>query len=172
MSAARVPRIVAIAVILVALVAGAYAAKQILWSGAASTATTARTVEARIVVLINQRRIANGLRPLRVDPGLTAVALGHTQDMAAQRYFAHDSPIGRTFAARIARLHRSSVGENIAWGTGGYGTAAGIVSLWMHSAEHRRIILNASLRRVGVGIVIGPFQGQHEARIATADFSS
>lgn len=171
----RWPRLVATTVLLFALLAGAYVAKEIIFSGAATTSqrTVARAIEARVVVLINQRRVANGLRPVVVDARLAALALGHSQEMAAQQYFAHDSPTGGlTFEQRTGRLHRTLTAENIAWGTGPYGNAVGLVTLWMHSPEHRRIILTPGLRRVGVGLVIGVFEGQHDAHIATADFSS
>lgn len=168
----RWPRVVALAVVAIALLAGAYAAKQILFSGAATTRTTARLAEARIVALINVRRVANGLEPVRADNALHELALAHSIDMLTQSYFAHDSPTGSSFDQRTSRLHRREVAENIAWGTGGYRTPAGIVSLWMASPGHRRIILTATLRRVGVGVADGTFEGQGGARLATADFSS
>lgn len=168
----RWPRIVAALIVIAALLAGAYVAKQILWSGAATTRTQTHAVEARIVELINQRRAANGLPALRVDADLTAIALGHTQEMFQQSFFAHNTPHGHSFEQRVQRLHRSRTGENIAWGTGGYGNPAGIVSLWMTSPGHRKIILDPHLHRVGVGVVIGSFEGQHDARLVTADFSS
>ena len=64
------------------------------------------------------------------------------------------------------------MGENIAWGTGSYGTAEGIVSLWMHSPTHRHVILLRDLHRVGLGIATGRYQGTPGAVMATADFSS
>lgn len=168
---ARRARILAAVVVIAALLAGAYAARS-LFFGSAATTTSASLVDARIGVLINQRRARAGLAPLRVDAALEQLAEGHSRDMIDNAYFAHDSPGGLTFAQRVTRLHRSTTAENIAWGTGGFGTASGIVSLWMASPEHRRIILTRSLRRIGVGIVIGTFEGQHHATVATADFSS
>ena len=74
---------------------------------------------------------------------------------------------------RIARYLKSPlIGEDIAWGTGSYGTPEGIVSQWMHSAPHRRIILMAGMHRVGLGLSTGTFAGTPGAVMATADFSA
>ena len=92
--------------------------------------------------------------------------------MLKRGYFEHDGP-NESFDKRIRRFLKSPlVGENIAWGTGRYGTPEGIVSLWMHSPTHRKIILMPSLNRVGLGVATGSFQGNAGAVMATADFSS
>ena len=92
--------------------------------------------------------------------------------MLKRGYFEHNSP-GEGFGSRIRRfLDSPLVGENIAWGTGRYGTAEGIVKLWMHSPPHRRIILMPSLHRVGLGIATGTFKGARDATMATADFAA
>ena len=70
------------------------------------------------------------------------------------------------------RASQASVGENIAWGQGSYGTPEGIVSQWMHSATHRAIILTPGLHRIGLGLATGSFQGSAGAVMATADFAS
>ena len=57
-------------------------------------------------------------------------------------------------------------------GSGFSGTPEGIVSQWMHSAAHRRIILMAGMHRVGLGISTGKFAGTPGAVMATADFSA
>ena len=78
-----------------------------------------------------------------------------------------------TWDARIARYIKAPlIGENIAWGTGSYGTPEGIVSQWMHSPTHRAIILTAGLHRVGLGLATGTFDGTPGAVMATADFAA
>ena len=42
----------------------------------------------------------------------------------------------------------------------------------MHSPTHRHIILMPSLRRIGLGVAVGTFQGNADAVMATADFSA
>ena len=128
--------------------------------------------EQKVLSLLNAIRVQHHLKPLRFNIRLRGAAREHSSDMIAHDYFEHDSP-NEHFDVRIRRhVDAPLVGENIAWGTGKYGSPEGVVSLWMHSAPHRRIILMAKLRRVGLGIAIGPFQGQQDATVATADFSS
>ena len=92
--------------------------------------------------------------------------------MLARQYFEHDAP-NETFDHRIRRhLNSPLVGENIAWGTGRYGTPQGLVRLWMNSPTHRHIILTRELRRIGLGVAIGKFDGSPGAAMATADFSA
>jgi uncharacterized protein YkwD len=53
-----------------------------------------------------------------------------------------------------------------------FGTPAGLVDSWMHSPDHRRVILTPELRRVGIGIATGTFLGGGNTTVATADFST
>ena len=90
---------------------------------------------------------------LSVDPRISAAAQGHSEDMAARGYFAHDSPDGRDFADRITAAGYSSPGaENIAQGQP---DAATVVQDWMESPGHRRNILDCSLSTIGVGLADG-----------------
>ena len=128
--------------------------------------------EGRVLSLLNDIRHEHGLAPLAPSRALHSAAREHSSDMLERGYFRHDSP-GEPFGARIRRhLASPLVGENIAWGTGRYGSPEGLVSLWMHSPEHRRIILMASLHRIGLGIATGSFKGIPGAVMATADFSA
>jgi uncharacterized protein YkwD len=147
---------------------GADQAPQRLGPAAANTA---------VLCLLNARRAAHGLRPLRLDARLARAARTHSSDMVAHRYFAHDSRNGAGFAARISHTgwtrHRRSwmVGENIAWGQGAAATPAAIVSSWMHSAGHRANILNPRFRAIGIGIASGTPAGRRGATYST-DFGS
>ncbi|MDX6541215.1 MAG: hypothetical protein QOI71_2825 [Gaiellales bacterium] len=131
-----------------------------------------RALEAPVVALFNQHRAALGLPPLTADPKLAEVAAAHSADMLQRGYFAHDDAHG-TWDARIRRaVTRSEVGEILSFGSGEYATPAGMVKSWMQSREHRGIILTADLRRVGLGVATGTFEGQDAVSLATADFSS
>ena len=142
--------------------------------GAAITKTEGPTkIERKVVRLLNQIRADHGLPKLRVAVSLTRAARHHSRDMVKRRYFAHPSKSGESFATRVRRFHRSStVGENIAWGTGSYATAAGIVAMWMRSPGHRAIILDRDFRLVGVGRATGTFRGYRGAAVYTADFAA
>lgn len=174
----RKAQIVATVVVLVALIGAAVLAKQLLFSGAAvRKINVARVAESRIFELVNRQRRLHGLRLLTRDPKLDALAREHSQDMLIHDYFAHDAPSsagGVTFASRFHEIHphRTLGEENIAWGTGPYGTAGSLMHSWMTSPPHRENILNPGVRRVGIGVVTGNFQGQRQATIGTQDFSN
>ncbi|HWB70556.1 MAG TPA: CAP domain-containing protein [Solirubrobacterales bacterium] len=63
------------------------------------------------------------------------------------------------------------VGENIAWGTGEYGTVRGIFSAWIHSPEHRENILG-DYRQLGVGLRVGNVDGYRDAHVWTQHFGA
>jgi uncharacterized protein YkwD len=133
---------------------------------------TRTPVEADVVRRINQVRIRHKLTPLLLSAPLRSAARYHSSDMQAKHYFAHQR-VGETFAQRFALYTPSRcIAENIAWGTGSFGQASGIVSLWMASPEHRHIILLPWLRQIGVGVAVGRFFGAAAASITTADFSA
>ena len=105
---------------------------------------------AQVVALTNQDRARAGCAALRVDPRLTAAAQGHSADMAANGYFAHDGLDGSSFADRIeARGYPSPGGENIAQGQP---DARAVVTAWLNSPGHRANIENCSFTAIGVGL--------------------
>jgi uncharacterized protein YkwD len=139
---------------------------------AANKASYSGSTENRVLVLLNDIRHEHGLSAFIASRALRGAAREHSADMLTRGYFEHNGP-KETFDKRIRRFLKSPlVGENIAWGTGRYASAEGLVRLWMHSPTHRRIILMPSLHRVGLGVATGSFQGNRGAVMATADFSS
>jgi uncharacterized protein YkwD len=141
-------------------------------AGARSQASYRTSSERTAFKLLNDIRRKHDLPPFTFSSALRAAAREHSADMLARQYFEHDAP-GESFDRRIRRhVNSTLVGENIAWGTGAYGSPEGLVKLWMNSPTHRRIILTRSLKRVGLGVAIGTFEGNRDAAMATADFSS
>lgn len=63
-----------------------------------------------------------------------------------------------------------SAGENIAYGTGPYGTPRSIMRGWLHSAGHRANILRRSFTDFGVGLRIGTIDSIRGAHVWTAHF--
>jgi len=61
-------------------------------------------------------------------------------------------------------------GENIAWGTGGYGSPRGTMRAWLNSAPHRDNILNPSFVDTGFGVRKGTFLGYRGAEVWTGHF--
>ena len=141
-------------------------------ASARSSASYRSSTERVVFKLLNEIRREHKLPPFTFSTALRTSAREHSSDMLARQYFEHNAP-NETFDHRIRRfLNSSLVGENIAWGTGRYGTPAGLVKLWMNSPKHRDIILMKSLRRVGLGVAIGSFAGSPDAAMATADFAA
>jgi len=117
--------------------------------------------------LLNQQRRAHGLRTLRADTGLAKAALGHSKDMVAHRYFAHESRSGAAFTARMPRSRFHILGENIGWGSGPFATPRALVQAWMHSAGHRANILQRRYRAIGIGVAFGAPVGGSGATYST-----
>ncbi|MDX6598943.1 MAG: hypothetical protein QOE87_2830 [Gaiellales bacterium] len=140
-------------------------------SQAASKRSFQATSEQRVIVLLNEIRREHGLGDFKASAPLRTAARFHSADMLQKGYFEHDSPT-EAWDARVSRyLEGATIGENIAWGSGSFGSPEGIVSQWMHSPPHRRIILTAGLHRIGLGIAAGTFDGTPGAVLATADFA-
>ncbi len=125
-------------------------------AGAHTRGDTARETHA-IRCLLNVERTRRGLVQLRGSALLQTAATGHSRDMVRRDYFAHTSPGGSTPVVRARRdgYAATHLAETIAWGAGSDGTPAGTVSRWMSSTGHRRAILDASVREIGVGVTHG-----------------
>ena len=134
---------------------------------------------AATLCVLNAKRRAHGLRPLREATKLARAARRHSRDMVAHTYFAHESRSGAGFSARIARTgwthgrDRWMVGENIAWGIGARSTPRAIVASWMASPGHRANILQRRFRVIGIGVANGvPVAGGGTGATYTTDFGS
>jgi uncharacterized protein YkwD len=170
----RLRRLVAMPVVLSAVaVAPATASAACAGAGSSPAKLGEAGVRHATLCLLNRQRAAHGLRALRADRRLAKAALGHSNDMVAHRYFAHESRSGAPFTARIVasgwtRTRRSYIlGENIGWGSGSLGTPRAMVSAWMHSAPHRANILDGRFRVIGVGVAFGSPAGGGGATYST-----
>ena len=145
-----------------------FAAALLLLAGAATaSAAGLNSTETSLLRAVNQTRAAHGLAVVRFDATLERAARAHSAEMLAQAYFAHGSFAQRmqTFGARGPYL-----GENLAWGSGGYAAPRSVIGQWLASPEHRANLLRPGFRRIGIGAVSGTFQGQQGAVVITADF--
>lgn len=109
---------------------------------------------AQLITEANRLRTENGLGELTVLPLLDRVAQAHAKDMAVRDYWAHLTPEGLHSWDRVAAAGGGTVvagGENSAVNTIGGGTPAGIINTWMHSAGHRKILLDAGAKYAGAG---------------------
>jgi uncharacterized protein YkwD len=137
------------------------------------------SLESGVVDGINALRAQHGLMPLTLSPPLTAAARAHTDEMAADGYFEHESANGEAFWKRIAAYYPEgdssfwSVGENLLYASPDI-DATGTVQAWIDSPEHLANMLNPSWRDIGVGAIHavaapGEYQGQ-DVTIVTVDF--
>jgi len=124
--------------------------------------------------LLNEARRQHGLRALRHSraldraAGLRAAAIRRCQD------FSH-TPCGRSFGSVYTAsgysLETHSVAENLAWGTGSLGSAAGTVRSWLASPEHRQNMLDGGWRKFGVAVVSAPrLDGAQNVTLWVAEF--
>jgi uncharacterized protein YkwD len=127
--------------------------------------------------LIDVERRGRGLNALDAQKTLKRAAKAHTNQMLSIGCFLHTCPgepdlVGRVTAAGYLPCNCTwSVGENIAWGQGEYGSPEAIVAAWMASPPHREMILTASMRDVDVGVRSGKPGDRHAAAgTYTADF--
>jgi len=134
---------------------------------AAAAAGLTRSEQA-LLRRVNDVRAHYGLRTLRPDVHLERAARAHSAEMLTSGVFTHGDFGGRM---RQFDVVASLAGENIAWGTGSQGSAAGVISMWLASPGHRANLLNPSYRRIGVASLLGSFQGYRGAHVVTADFA-
>lgn len=108
----------------------------------------------RMLARVNKERTGKNLAPLRRHPTLDKVAQAHADDMFARRYYAHDTPEGKTVMDRIqAKGYRAKFsGENIARGQ--YSIDEVMVA-WMLSPKHQEHLLSPTYPDVGFGLAFG-----------------
>lgn len=130
----------------------------------ADTAPSAQTLEitsGAVLCLVNAHRTSHALRALTGNGDLVNSAGRHSRDMVRRAFFAHNTPTGSKPADRLRRsgyIHGSvswAIGEDLSWGTGSLSTPAAMVTAWIASPPHNRVLLGTDYREAGVGIAIG-----------------
>ena len=138
-------------------------------AGAGQVST--RRLALATLCLLNVDRETHHLRKLRMSADLSRAALRHARDMVKHRYFSHTEPSGENVVQRILRsgylerYGRWRIGENLGWGWGNGATPRSIVAAWMHSAPHRRNMLNKRFNDVGVAVALGSPRGKNRKSI-------
>ncbi|MGZ4443043.1 MAG: CAP domain-containing protein [Nocardioidaceae bacterium] len=100
----------------------------------------------RVLVLVNRKRVAHGLGRVRSNRCVNGFASGWASHLARRNLFEHSN-----LQTLIRRCEAPYVSENIAE-VGPDVTPRHLVSLWMHSPEHRANILSKRPTATGVGI--------------------
>ena len=110
-----------------------------------------RAAETQVWEMTNAYRTYMGLSNLQWESKAEAAARGHSQDMADNNYFQHNSQDGTRFFARLQAegISYRSCGENICAGSG---DAIYMVIGWIGSSGHRNGILTPSFKYIGVGV--------------------
>jgi uncharacterized protein YkwD len=128
--------------------------------------------EREVIRGLNDARAAHGLAPLRAHRGLDRAADRHSADMLRADFFDHPSSDGTPFDRRVRRfVDANKVGETLAALSRRRGGAATVVRMWLDSAPHRAIVLDAGFRRIGVARRWGTLGSARNA-VVTADFAS
>jgi hypothetical protein len=102
---------------------------------------------------INAYRGSRGLKPLRLDPSLTAMAQRQVNAMVAGDALSHT--VGGPFQTRLAAagIVSTEAGENLG---AGYFTLDEAMAGWRGSAEHDANLRMAGATRMGVAIAKSP----------------
>jgi uncharacterized protein YkwD len=163
-SLARAGLFVAVAAVVLAVCAAAFAVRSRPDAGTAPA----------LLVAVNEARAAHGLAPVSVSTPLARAAASHTRDMLDRQYFDHASgPGGEAFSHRVLRFFHprpgARLGELLAWGTGTSGGARATVRSWLLSPTHRALLLSPTFTLIGVGVDSGRFQGHRAVTVWTAD---
>jgi uncharacterized protein YkwD len=115
--------------------------------------------ESRLVSRTNQARASAGLKSLKVDSKLTAIARARSKDMIQRGYFSH-TILGKGY--QVFHVMDSKgycyrlAGENIGWNDFPDDVATNeIQDMFMDSSSHRANILGKSWDAIGIGAYKG-----------------
>ncbi len=117
-----------------------------------------RAAESIVLKRINAERKDRGLRAIRMDGRIRAVARARSQDMVDRSYFSHTDPDGKLpwDHLKAAGISYYAAGEIIAAnGTSPIDAAAvRAVQQWMGSPGHKAQIVSTSFNYAGVGVAV------------------
>jgi uncharacterized protein YkwD len=116
-----------------------------------------------------------GLGELEDTGALTQSAFDKSLDVLRCDSFSHFA-CGREFTYWIRQAGYMStpcwrVGENLAWGTGEYGTVRSIFIAWMRSPGHRANVLG-DYDETGLSLQVGTLEGRSGVRVWAEHFGT
>jgi len=116
------------------------------------------TAEVRMLALVNQERVSNGLGPLAMDEKLRDAARTHSAEMFELSYISHVSPRSGKPADRLkaAGIRFLLAGENLAYQPDVITAHQQLMS----TPGHRSNVLSPLYERVGIGVVRSESYGQ------------
>lgn len=119
-------------------------------------------LEYDILVLVNQKRVENGLGTLQMDNNLLQLARYKSDDMAQYKYFSHASVKGEYMFDWLKELNINyTVGaENIISNYPTIQPASYYVELWWNSPGHKKNMLNPEVKYTGIGAICDESNGK------------
>jgi uncharacterized protein YkwD len=131
--------------------------------------------ESAMRCMIDYARGQAGLPALADTEALDRSAADKAADVLRCDSFSHFA-CGREFTYWMQQTGYVSsqcwrVGENLAWGTGSYGTVRAIFRAWMSSPGHRENILD-DFAETGISLRVGTLNGQPETHVWAEHFGS
>lgn len=144
-------------------------------SGQGRLNAPATAQESTMRCMIDFARIQSGAAGLTTVQQLEQSAAGKADDILRCDNFSHFA-CGRDFTYWMQQTGYTSsqcwrAGENLAWGTGSYGTVRAIFRAWMSSSGHRENILG-DFAQTGVSLRVGTLAGQSRTHVWTQHFGS
>jgi uncharacterized protein YkwD len=135
--------------------------------------TTARKA---MVCLTNYARVHSGVKRLVGSAILNQAGEAKLDADISCGEFSHtpcSKPFEVVFAAYLTGATAYTLGENIAWGTGSFGTPRQTMNGWLHSSEHLQNILSPAFHQLGIGYLAGQtFQGATGATLWSQEFAT
>jgi uncharacterized protein YkwD len=127
-----------------------------------------------MLCLTNWARTQSGLPALQLDTTLNDAGRAKLAADVSCGEFTH-TPCGNAFSSvfstYLSGARGYQIGENIAWGTGHYGTPRETMNGWLQSPGHRANILTAAFRDLGIGYLPNQtFQGYSGAALWSQEF--
>lgn len=115
-----------------------------------------------IISATNLERRKMGLPDLMKDPMLSKSAEVKLQDMFQKQYFQHVAPSGDSVSDLVRKTGYEYivVGENLALGV--FAGDAQVVAAWMASPGHKKNILDARYKEIGLAVGQGVYQGRKQ----------
>jgi uncharacterized protein YkwD len=134
------------------------------------------TAELAMQCLTNYARAQQGLSPLQLNGTLNAAGATKLASDLSCAEFSHTpcgQPFDVVFATYLQGATSYEIGENIAWGTGSFGTPRQTMSGWLHSTGHRENILTPAYTELGIGYLPGQsFRGYTGATLWSQEFGT
>lgn len=115
--------------------------------------------------LTNEKRTHEGLSVLNENELLNLAAQMKAEDMAANGYFAHTSPDGKSpwYWITLAGYEYRHAGENLAVN---FKQSESVTEAWMKSPGHRANIVKGVYTEMGTGVARGMYKGKETDFVA------